>query len=111
MPTRNNATALLFMVLMTAGTVNATTLPTDNKPLTEKRAALTAEQKARIETLEARVAQIKAMDRSKLNKAERKELRGELKEIRKEVKAIGGKTFVLALGGILVAILLLILLL
>lgn len=111
MPTRSKLTALVFLFLMTAGTVNATVLPTDNKPLVEKREPLTAEQIARIEALEARMAQIKAMDRSTLNKAERKDLRRELKELKKEVKKIGGKTFVLALGGIVVAILLLILLL
>lgn len=111
MPTRRNVTALFFLFLMTAGTVNATILPIDNKPLTEKRAALTAEQKARIEALNNRIAQIKAMDRSTLTKAERKDLRREVTEIKKEVKKIEGKTFVLALGGIVVAILLLILLL
>lgn len=111
MPTRSNVTALFFLFLMTAGTVHATTPAIDNKPLTEKREALTAEQKARIEALRTRVAQIKAMDRSTLTKAERKDLRREVTEIKKEVKKIEGKTFVLALGGIVVAILLLILLL
>jgi hypothetical protein len=111
MPTKSNLLALFFLFLMTANTVNATIPTIGNKPPVEKRDALTEDQKARIEVLKYRVTQIKAMDRSKLNKAERKELRQELKEIRNEVKEISGKTFVLALGGILIAILLLILLL
>lgn len=108
---RRNLLALFFLLSMIASTANATIATNDNKLKKEKRDTLTEEQKARIEAIKNRVTQIKAMDRSKLSKADRKELRQELKGINKEAKDIGGKTFVLVLGGIIIAILLLILLL
>jgi hypothetical protein len=57
------------------------------------------------------VAEIKAMDRSTLSKAERKALRRELKDLNKEAREMSGKSFVLMLAGLIAVILLLVLLL
>ncbi|MDQ3552123.1 MAG: hypothetical protein M3413_11390, partial [Bacteroidota bacterium] len=58
-----------------------------------------------------RVVEIKGIDRSKLTKQERKDLRAELKEMNNEAKAIQGRGVYLSVGAIIIVILLLILLL
>ena len=108
---RKNVLALFFLFFITADTVTAAVAVMDNNPPKEKRAPLTEEQKARLQALQNRVEQIKAMDRSMMSKAERKELRRELKDLNKEAKKMSGKSFVIILGVLIAAILLLILLL
>lgn len=78
----------------------------DNKPKTE----LTAEQKAELNRITSRVEEIRAMDKSNLSRAEKKELRKELKEMKKKANAIGGGVY-LSVGAIIIIILLLILIL
>ena len=56
------------------------------------------------------MAEIEAIDRSKLSKTDRIELRKELKDLKKKAKG-DGRGFILALGGIVIVILLLVLLL
>jgi uncharacterized protein (DUF885 family) len=86
----------------------ATINPNLNK---EAIAAMTPEQKqARIEDIKARVAEIKAMDKSQLSSAERKELRTELKSDRQEARMMSGGVY-LSVGAIIIIILLLILIL
>lgn len=99
--------ALSFLFVLNAGTANASIIA--DKPVKEKE--LTEEQKARIEVLKRRVEEIKAMDRSKLSKAERKNIREELKDMNKEAKAVTGKGVYLSVGAIIIIILLLILIL
>lgn len=62
------------------------------------------------EMLIFRLNEIKAMDRSKLSHAERKQLKTEVKEIKAKLKASGGGVY-LSVGAIIIIILLLILLL
>lgn len=78
----------------------------DNKPKTE----LTAEQQAELNRITSRVEEIRAMDKSTLSRAEKKELRKELKEMKKKANAIGGGVY-LSVGAIIIIILLLILIL
>lgn len=99
------AVAILFV--LTAGTASASIIA-DNP---SKERELTAEQKARIDALKRRVEEIKDLDRSKLSKAERKDIRQELKEMNKEAKAIQGRGVYLSIGAVIIIILLLILLL
>ena len=71
---------------------------------------MTESQKIRFEEISRRVEEIKNMDRSELNRQERKALRNELVEMKKEAKAISGGVY-LSVGAIIIIILLLILLL
>lgn len=65
---------------------------------------------AKIARLTQRIDEIKAMDKSKMSRGERKALKKEVREIRDEVKALSGGVYI-SIGAILVIILLLILLL
>ena len=108
MKLKRNLLALVMLCLLFAGPASA--LATEPKPLHEKPVELTEEQKVRLTAIERRVAEIKAMDKSKLTKAERKQLKKELKEMKKEARVISGGVY-LSIGAILLVILLLILLL
>ena len=77
---------------------------------TKDKVEMTVEQKAQLEKITSRVEEIKAMDKSHMSKAERKELRKELKEMKKEARAMGGGVY-LSVGAIIIIILLLILIL
>ncbi len=70
----------------------------------------TKEVPARVQFLLNRVDEIRAMDRSKLTRVERKELRKELREINTELKSTGNGIY-LSIGAIIIIILLLILIL
>ena len=102
--------ALVLLLTMIGSSVPAFAA-TNTEPPKEKKAELTEEQKARIETLTKRVEAIKAMNRSKMSRVERAELRKELRDINKEAKAIRGQGIYISLGALLVIVLLLILLL
>jgi hypothetical protein len=67
------------------------------------------EQKAEMKRLENRLSEIKAVDKSKLSKEEKKALRGEVKQIKKEMKAVSGGVYI-SVGAILLIALLIILL-
>lgn len=101
--------AVTLLFVLNAGTASASIIA--DKPSKEKTNELTAEQKARIDALKRRVEEIKDLDRSKLSKAERKDIRQELKEMNKEAKAIQGKGVYLSVGAIIIIVLLLILIL
>jgi ABC-type protease/lipase transport system fused ATPase/permease subunit len=94
--------ALIFMLAISANTVSAA--PTKDK------VELTADQKVQLERITNRVEEIKAMDKSDLSRAERKELRKELKEMKQQARAMGGGVY-LSVGAIIIIILLLILIL
>jgi hypothetical protein len=94
--------ALIFMLGISINTVNAAT--------TKDKVEMTVDQKAQLEKITSRVEEIKAMDKSNLSRAERKELRKELKEMKKEARAMGGGIY-LSVGAIIIIILLLILIL
>ncbi|OCX52194.1 hypothetical protein BEL04_11950 [Mucilaginibacter sp. PPCGB 2223] len=109
------ATALLF--LFAINTSKAATPITTYTPYTKEYiATMTAEERqARIEEIKDRVNEIRAMDKSSLTRAEKKELKVELKEMRHEANAIsaagGGGGIYLSVGAIIIIILLLILIL
>ena len=79
----------------------------DSKPTK----ALTEQQQARVVQMEARVLEIRSMDKSNLSRAERKQLRQELVSMNKEAKAVTGGGLYLSVGAIIIIILLLILIL
>ena len=101
--------AITCLFLISTVPVNAALSTNDNKPPKEKLDPLTEERQARMNALKKRVAEIQAVDRSKLSKTERIQLRKELKDLKKAKR--DGRGFVLALGGIVIVILLLVLLL
>jgi hypothetical protein len=83
----------------------------DTKAIKEKVNGMTDTQKEeRITEIQHRVEEIKAMDKSKLTKVERKDLRNELKDMNREAKAAHGRTTII-IGGLVIIILLLILIL
>ncbi|HVS95941.1 MAG TPA: hypothetical protein VHE54_05625 [Puia sp.] len=76
-------------------------------PSKEAIANMTAAQKeALIQQMKERVEEIRAMDKSQLTKAERKQLRTELKAMKKESRAITG--VYISVGALIIIILLLI---
>ncbi len=66
---------------------------------------------AGITTLELRLNEINAMDKSEMNAAERKSLRKEVRSIKHDLKKAGSNGIYLSVGAIIIVILLLILLL
>lgn len=98
------ALALVFTMTASANTVSAADKSANAK--TE----MTAEQKVQLEKIVSRVNEIKAMDKSDLSRAEKKELRKELKSLKSQANAIGGGVY-LSVGAIIIIILLLILIL
>ncbi|MDN3687878.1 hypothetical protein [Cyclobacterium jeungdonense] len=67
------------------------------------------EEKARLEQLDERVQEIKAMDFRAMDKEERKEIRNELRDINKEAKEIGGGVYI-SVGALIVILILLVIL-
>jgi len=65
----------------------------------------------RMNEMRERVKEIKELDKSDLNKQERKALKKELREMNKEAKALGQGGVYLSVGAIIIIILLLILIL
>jgi hypothetical protein len=102
---------LLFVSLLTVGTAKAAVPVRDNNTNIENRDPLTEEQKTRLEALQKRLVEIKAMDKSQLSRADRRQLRREVKDLRKEVRKMSGQSFVIVLGILVAVILVLILLL
>lgn len=103
-----------FMLLLMVLTTFAEAAPNSTDPIRTKKevaAMTTAEKEARVAAIIKRVEEIKAMDRSRLSGAERKELRKELRSLNKEAKIFGRGGIYLSVGAILVIILILILIL
>lgn len=95
-----------FTFSANAGTINT------EKMYKEAAANMTKEQRiARCEEIKERVEEIKAMDKSQLTKADKKELKGELTELKKEAQAMGSGGIYLSIGAIIIIILVLILIL
>lgn len=100
------ALALFTLPALRMQASDATT-PLREVPSKEAIATMTDEQKAaHLEEIKARVAEIKAMDRSTLTKEDRKALRKELREMRREAKAVTG--VYISVGALIIIILLLI---
>ncbi|MGY4383754.1 uncharacterized protein YigE (DUF2233 family) [Pedobacter sp. UYP24] len=95
---------LIFTLAISANTVSAAEKKENAK--TE----MTADQQIQLQRITNRVEEIKAMDKSNLTKAERKDLRNELKDMKKQARAMNGGVY-LSVGAIIIIILLLILIL
>jgi Flp pilus assembly protein TadB len=95
---------LSVLFLMTAFVPAAVGSTLKDKEKTE----LTAAEKERLSEIDARVAEIKAMDFSELSKEERKSVKKELKEMNKEAKQVAGGVYISAGAIILILLLLLI---
>jgi len=94
---------LSFMLLLTSMAPAAMA-----KAEKKEKPELTAEQQLRMEEIQTRVAEIKAMDFGEMSKNELKEVKVELKELKKEAKQNGGGIY-LSVGAIIVILLVLIL--
>ena len=99
---------LTLMFAVSSITANATS---GNKAIRERVAGMTDTQKEeRVQQIQQRLEEIKAMDKSQLTKVERRDLRNELKDMNKEAKAIRGGIYI-SVAGIVIIILLLIIIL
>lgn len=100
-----------FSLLLVPNALNAQ--ENDNnldKPLTEKLKEKVVKQKTeRTNEIESRLIEIKNMDVSELDRAEKRALRKEVREIEKTT-AVGGGVYI-SVGGLLLIIILLIILL
>ncbi|EOZ95941.1 hypothetical protein A33Q_2534 [Indibacter alkaliphilus LW1] len=94
----------LSVMFLMAAFMPAATAKTTKKEKPE----LNEEQQLRLDEIENRVEEIKAMDFSDMSKEERKEMRDELREMKKEAKEIGGGVY-LSVGAIIIILLILIL--
>lgn len=74
----------------------------------KKNPELTPEQQLRLEEIQERVTDIKALDFGEMSKGELKEVKVELKELKKEAKKNGGGIY-LSVGAIVIILLVLIL--
>lgn len=88
--------------------VNASTSEPTNSTTTP--APATPAEAAKVISLESRLKEIDAMDKSELKAADKKELRKEVKSIKSELKAVGGGVYVSAGAVILIIILVIVLL-
>ncbi|MDO6438830.1 hypothetical protein Q4534_15505 [Cyclobacterium sp. 1_MG-2023] len=70
---------------------------------------LSPEDQARLDQLENRFLEIKAMDFNSMEKSERKEVRKELRDINKESKGLGGGVYI-STGAIIIILLLILIL-
>ena len=101
--------AFVLMLSLTVLSSQATVITNGNDK--DKVALMSNEAKlVRIKAIELRVNEIKAMDKSTLNRIEKKELRNELRDMRKEAKGLDSKVY-LSIGAIIIIILILILIL
>ncbi|RZK43559.1 MAG: hypothetical protein EOO90_03085 [Pedobacter sp.] len=95
--------AVIFTLGISTNTVSAAG---KEGPKTE----LTAEQQARFDRIVNRVEEIRNMDKSNLNREEKRALRKELKEMKEQARALNQGVY-LSVGAIIIIILLLILIL
>lgn len=99
---------VLLVILMTVSlTANSSTVTSGPEPRMGNDPKI---EDARAQNLINRLEEIKAMTKSDLTRAEKKELRKEVKSIKKELKATGNGVY-LSVGAIIIVILLLILIL
>jgi hypothetical protein len=96
----------------TPGALPSSEVIAGNIPSDETIANMSKEQKeARMAIMKERVKEIKAMDKSKMTKQERKALRVELRNMNKEARSMGYNGVYISVGALIIIILLLILIL
>lgn len=103
-----NLMRITAIVILMATTLPAISSTVATEPISEKPSTTIADPRAK--QLVERLEEIKAMDKSNLSRAERKELKKEVKSIKKEMKVMSGGVY-LSVGAIIIIILLLILIL
>ena len=98
-------TSIVILMAITLPAISST-IATEPVPVTTS----TPIPNPRAEELVKRLDEIKAIDKSTLTRAERKQLKKEVKSIKKEMKVLSGGVY-LSVGAIIIIILLLILIL
>ncbi|MCX6254059.1 MAG: hypothetical protein NTV31_06220 [Bacteroidia bacterium] len=103
-----------FIICLMAACLSLTLLPLQSNAATPSEpSSLVApkpSESAEAKTLELRLNEINAMDKSKMKSAEKKNLRKEVKSINHKLRNIGGGVYISAGALILILILLIILL-
>jgi hypothetical protein len=98
-------TAFFIIAILTPGFSSDGTIPVSNNTATE------TPEIARGKELLNRLEEIKAMDKSDLSKAEKKNLRKEVRSIENEMKELNGGGLYISVGGISIILLVVFLLL
>jgi hypothetical protein len=98
-----------LMLFLSAETSFAATVSDDKAPASQVTTLTEEEKAAKIQAIEKRVLEIKAMNKSNLTSAERKALRKELKEMKQQARAFTSGGVYLSVGAIIIIILVLIL--
>ena len=101
-------TFYLMMIVLSLGVIPTQIYASEKNPTSITNTP--KEVPAEVKILLNRLDEIKAMDKSSLNSAEKKELRKEARAIKEELKSTGNGVY-LSVGAIIIVILLLILLL
>ncbi len=101
-------TFTLMLMFITMSMIPSQALAVPKNPI--ENANTPKEVPAEVKVLLNRLEEIKAMDKSEMSRAEKKELRKEVRAIKTELKSTGNGVY-LSVGAIIIIILLLILLL
>ncbi len=99
MKTKLYVSALLLVIFASASTAKPSAKPSE----------LTPAQQVRIQQIDIRVHEIKAMDKSKLSAQERKAIRKEIVQLKKEMGGIATGGVYLSVAAIIIILLVLIL--
>ena len=101
---------VLFLFMGINSSIAARVDPVNGPSIKERVASMTpAERETRWQQMKARVAEIKAMDKSQLTRQDKKALRHELRDMNTESRAMDHGTIYISLGAALIIILLVIL--
>ncbi|CAM4162640.1 hypothetical protein [Flavobacterium weaverense] len=101
-------TFYLMMMVLSLGVIPTQVFAAEKNPTSISNTP--KEVPAEVKVMLNRLEEIKAMDKSSLNSAERKELRKEVRTIKADLKSSGNGVY-LSIGAIIIIVLLLILLL
>ncbi|MEM8521870.1 hypothetical protein [Flavobacterium sp. PL12] len=101
-------TFYLMMMVLSLGVIPSQVFAAEKNPTSISNTP--KEVPAEVKVMLNRLEEIKAMDKSSLNSAERKELRKEVRTIKADLKSSGNGVY-LSIGAIIIIVLLLILLL
>ncbi|MGI4021021.1 MAG: hypothetical protein ACRYFA_05905 [Janthinobacterium lividum] len=98
-----------LMLTLSASQLQAATVVSE--PVAKEITLTDAQKEVKLQAIKTRVEEIKAMDKSQLNKEQKQELKSELKTLKTQARAAGGGGIYLSVGAIIIIILLLILIL
>lgn len=97
-----------LMLTFSASNLRAATVVSE--PIAKEITLTDAQKEIKLQAIKERVEEIKAMDKSQLNKEQKQELKSELKTMKTQARAMGGGIY-LSVGAIIIIILVLILIL